>query len=64
MRSIRRLFEEEDAFPICDLGAIGAAIISSTFGCLSLCLSPIIAMCSAFSAVIPAMLLPSLLQGK
>jgi hypothetical protein len=56
MRSIRRLFEEEDAFPICDLGEIGAAIINSTFGCL-------IGMCAALSTML-AMLLPSLLQGK
>jgi len=58
------MFKEEDAFPICDLGAISAAIINSTFGCLSLCLLPIIGMCAALSAMIPAMLLPSLLQGK
>lgn len=60
MKSIREMLNEEDAFPICDLGTIGAAIINSTFGCLMVFLTPIIGVCTA----LPTVMIPVMLQGK
>jgi len=60
MKGIRKMLKKEDAFPVCDYGAIGAAIINSAFGCFTLCFTPMISICAA----LPAVMVPVMLQGK
>jgi hypothetical protein len=60
MRDIREMLGDEDACPVCDIGALLAPVVETV---LSVICMPLI-MCCTMGSVLPVTLMPMMLAGK